>query len=198
MTSSQSQSEKKERRLGVWEKYLTLWVAVCIGAGIGLGRAFPQLSSRLGEMAVANVSIPVAILLFLMIYPIMVQIDFGQVIRAGKTPKPIAATLIANWGIKPFTMAALGSLFMFGVFRNFLTPDVAQSYQSGIILLGVAPCTAMVLMWSYLARGNMGHTLIMTAINSLTMVALYAVLARLLLGISGIIVPYGVQVNSIP
>ena len=180
----------EERKLGTWDKYLTLWVVVCIGAGIGLGRVFPQLSSRLGEMAVANVSIPVAILLFLMIYPIMVQIDFGQVIRAGKTPKPIAATLIANWAIKPFTMAALGSLFMFGVFRNFLTPDVAQSYQAGIILLGVAPCTAMVLMWSYLARGNMGHTLIMTAINSLAMVALYALLARLLLGISGIIVPW--------
>ena len=190
MTSNQKQPATEKRELGIWDKYLTLWVAVCIVAGIGLGRAFPQLSSRLGELEVANVSIPIAILLFLMIYPIMVQIDFGNVIRAGKTSKPIAATLIANWGIKPFTMAALGSLFMFGVFRNFLTPDAAQSYQSGIILLGVAPCTAMVLMWSYLARGNMGHTLIMTAINSLAMVALYAVLARLLLGISGIVVPW--------
>ena len=190
MTSNQKQPATEKRELGIWDKYLTLWVAVCIVAGIGLGRAFPQLSSRLGELEVANVSIPIAILLFLMIYPIMVQIDFGNVIRAGKTPKPIAATLIANWGIKPFTMAALGSLFMFGVFRNFLTPDAAQSYQSGIILLGVAPCTAMVLMWSYLARGNMGHTLIMTAINSLAMVALYAVLARVLLGISGIVVPW--------
>ncbi|MFC2024761.1 ACR3 family arsenite efflux transporter [Chloroflexota bacterium] len=190
MTSNQKQPATEKRELGIWDKYLTLWVAVCIVAGIGLGRAFPQLSSRLGELEVANVSIPIAILLFLMIYPIMVQIDFGNVIKAGKTPKPIAATLIANWGIKPFTMAALGSLFMFGVFRNFLTPDAAQSYQSGIILLGVAPCTAMVLMWSYLARGNMGHTLIMTAINSLAMVALYAVLARLLLGISGIVVPW--------
>ena len=182
--------EDTERKLGIWEKYLTLWVGLCIAAGIGLGRVFPQLSSKLGELEIANVSIPVAILLFLMIYPIMVQIDFGQVIRAGKTPKPIAATLIANWAIKPFTMAALGSLFMFVVFKNFITPDIAQSYQAGIILLGVAPCTAMVLMWSYLARGNMGHTLIMTAINSLTMVALYALLARLLLGISGIIVPW--------
>jgi ACR3 family arsenite transporter len=190
LTSNQKQPATEKRELGIWDKYLTLWVAICIVAGIGLGRAFPQLSSRLGELEVANVSIPIAILLFLMIYPIMVQIDFGNVIRAGKTPKPIAATLIANWGIKPFTMAALGSLFMFGVFRNFLTPDAAQSYQSGIILLGVAPCTAMVLMWSYLARGNMGHTLIMTAINSLAMVALYAVLARVLLGISGIVVPW--------
>lgn len=197
MTSNQNQSEKKERRLGIWEKYLTLWVAVCIGAGIGLGRAFPQLSSRLGELAVANVSIPVAICLFLMIYPIMVQIDFRQVIRAGKTPKPIAATLIANWAIKPFTMAALGSLFMFVVFKNFLTPDIAQSYQAGIILLGVAPCTAMVIMWSYLARGNMPHTLIMTAINSLSMVALYAPLARLLLGISGIVVPWKIIAFSV-
>jgi ACR3 family arsenite transporter len=180
----------QERRLGAWEKYLSLWVALCIGAGIGLGRAFPQLSTALGEFTFAGVSIPVAICLFFMIYPIMVQIPFGEVIRAGKTPKPIAATLIANWAIKPFTMAILGMVFLTVVFRGFLPPDIAQSYQAGLILLGVAPCTAMVLMWSYLARGNMGHTLVMTAINSLTMVALYAPLARLLLGISGIVVPW--------
>jgi ACR3 family arsenite transporter len=180
----------QERRLGAWEKYLSLWVALCIGAGIGLGRAFPQLSTALGEFTFAGVSIPVAICLFFMIYPIMVQIPFGEVIRAGKTPKPITATLIANWAIKPFTMALLGMVFLTMVFRGFLPPDMAQSYQAGLILLGVAPCTAMVLMWSYLARGNMGHTLVMTAINSLTMVALYAPLARLLLGISGIVVPW--------
>jgi ACR3 family arsenite transporter len=180
----------QERRLGVWEKYLTLWVALCIGAGIGLGRAFPQLSTTLGEFTFAGVSIPVAICLFFMIYPIMVQIPFSEVIRAGKTPKPIATTLIANWAIKPFTMALLGMVFLTVVFRGFLPPDMAQSYQAGLILLGVAPCTAMVLMWSYLARGNMGHTLVMTAISSLTMVALYAPLARLLLGISGIVVPW--------
>jgi len=180
----------KERRLGIWDKYLTLWVALCIGAGIGLGRAFPGLSVSLGELTYAGVSIPVAICLFFMIYPIMVQIPFGQVLTAGKAPKPIAATLIANWAIKPFTMALFGMIFLTVVFKDFLPPEMAQQYQAGLILLGVAPCTAMVLMWSYLARGNMGHTVVMTAINSLTMVALYAPLAQLLLGISGIIVPW--------
>jgi len=184
------ENTKKERRLGIWEKYLSLWVALCIGAGIGLGRTFPQLSTKLGELTYAGVSIPVAICLFFMIYPIMVQIDFGRVVKAGKTPKPIAITLIANWAINPFTMALLAWLFMTIVFKGFLSPDIAQSYRAGMILLGVAPCTAMVLMWSHLARGNMGHTLVMTAINSLTMVVLYAPLAQLLLGISGIVVPW--------
>jgi ACR3 family arsenite transporter len=180
----------QKRKLGIWGKYLSLWVALCIGAGIGLGRVFPQFSMKLGELTYAGISIPVAICLFFMIYPIMVQIPFTEVIRAGKTPKPIAATLIANWAIKPFTMVLLGMVFLTIVFKGFLPSEMAQSYRAGLILLGVAPCTAMVLMWSYLARGNMGHTLVMTAINSLTMVALYAPLARLLLGISGIIVPW--------
>jgi len=188
---------EKERRLGVWEKYLSLWVAFCIGVGIGLGELFPQLSNLLGGLTVANVSIPVAICLFLMIYPIMVQIDFSQVIEAAKTPKPIVATLVANWVAKPFTMAFFAWLFMSVVFRDFLSPDTIQSYRAGMILLGVAPCTAMVLVWSYLAGGNMGHTLVMTAINSLSMVVLYAPLAQFLLGISGISIPWAAIAFSV-
>jgi ACR3 family arsenite transporter len=149
-------SQEKERRFGIWEKYLSLWVALCIGAGIGLGKVFPQVSDILGGLTVANVSIPVAVCLFLMIYPIMVQIDFRQVREAVRTPKPIIATLVANWAVKPFTMAFFAWLFMGVVFKGFLTPDVAQEYGAGMILLGVAPCTAMVLMWSYLARGIWG------------------------------------------
>jgi ACR3 family arsenite transporter len=183
-------SQEKERRLGVWEKYLSLWVALSIGAGIGLGKVFPQISDILGELTVANVSIPVAGCLFLMIYPIMVQIDFGQVREAVRTPKPIVTTLVANWAVKPFTMALFAWLFMGVVFKGFLSPELAQEYQAGMILLGVAPCTAMVLMWSYLAKGNMAHTLVMTAINSLSMVLLYAPLAQFLLGISGIVIPW--------
>jgi ACR3 family arsenite transporter len=125
-----------------------------------------------------------------MIYPIMVQINFGQVREAVRTPKPIVTTLVANWAVKPFTMALFAWLFMGVVFKGFLSPELAQEYRAGMILLGVAPCTAMVLMWSYLARGNMGHTLVMTAINSLSMVLLYAPLARFLLGISGIAIPW--------
>jgi len=183
-------SQEKERRLGIWGKYLSLWVALCIGVGIGLGKAFPQVSDILGRLTVAHVSIPVAICLFLMIYPIMVQIDFSQVVKAARAPKPIITTLVANWAIKPFTMAFFAWLFMGVVFKGFLSPEVAQAYRAGMILLGVAPCTAMVLMWSYLAKGNMAHTLVMTAINSLSMVFLYAPLAQFLLGISGIIVPW--------
>ena len=180
----------EERRLGVWEKYLTLWVALCIGLGTALGRFFPVVSDTLAELEVAGISIPIAICLFAMIYPIMVQISFEEIKKATRSPKPIALTLFANWVVKPFTMALLAWLFLGVIFADFLAPQQIQDYRAGLILLGVAPCTAMVLMWSYLAKGNMGHTLVMTAINSLTMVILYAPLAMLLLGISGIRVPW--------
>ncbi len=188
---------QQEKRLGIWEKYLSLWVALCIGAGIGMGKVFPQISDVLGGLTVANVSVPIAVCLFLMIYPIMVQIDFSQVKRAVRTPKPIITTLVANWVVKPFTMAFFAWLFMGVVFKGFLSPEIAQEYRAGMILLGVAPCTAMVLMWSYLAKGDMGHTLVMTAINSLSMVFLYAPLAQFLLGISGITIPWATIAFSV-
>ena len=180
----------KNRNLGIWEKYLTIWVALCIITGIWIGSVFPSVAYFLGKFEVAHISIPVAICLFAMIYPIMVQIDFAQVIEAGKTPKPVAATLLMNWAIKPFTMAFFAWLFLGVIFSSFLKPDLALQYRAGLILLGVAPCTAMVLMWSYLAGGNMGHTIIMTAINSLSMVILYAPLAGILLGMSGVPIPW--------
>jgi ACR3 family arsenite transporter len=181
---------EKERKLGIWGKFLTLWVALCIGAGIGLGRLFPQLSDMLARLEVAGISIPIAILLFAMIYPIMVQISWEEIRKALRSPKPIGLTLFANWAVKPFTMALFAWLFLSVIFGRFLTAEQIEQYRAGTILLGVAPCTAMVLVWSYLAKGNMGHTLVMTAINSLTMVVLYAPLAVLLLGISGIRVPW--------
>jgi len=181
---------EKERKLGFWGKFLTLWVVLCIGAGIGLGRLFPQLSNMLSGLEVAGISVPIAILLFAMIYPIMVQISWEEIRKAIRSPRPIGLTLFANWAVKPFTMALFAWLFLSLVFGRFLTPEQIEQYRAGTILLGVAPCTAMVLVWSYLARGNMGHTLVMTAINSLSMVVLYAPLAVLLLGISGIKVPW--------
>ena len=183
----------ERRELGIWEKYLTLWVALCIVAGTLLGRIFPEVSDVLSRMEIAHISIPIAILLFLMIYPIMVQISFEEVKKAAKSPKPIATTLFMNWAIKPFTMAFFAWLFIGVIFNSYLPHDSLSNpnqYRAGMILLGVAPCTAMVLVWSYLARGNMAHTLVMTAINSLSMVVLYAPLATFLLGISGIIVPW--------
>ncbi len=190
-------AQDKERKLGLWGKYLTLWVALCIGAGIGLGKAFPEISEVLTDLTFADVSIPVALLLFLMIYPIMVQIDFAQVVQAARAPKPIITTLVANWAIKPFTMAFFAWLFIGVVFKDSFSPEAAEEYRAGMILLGVAPCTAMVLMWSYLAKGNMGHTLVMTAVNSLTMVVLFAPLSQLLLGISGIDIPWDTVAFSV-
>ena len=181
---------EKERKLGIWEKYLTIWVALCILVGTGLGRLLPQISDFLARLEVAHISVPIAICLFAMIYPIMVQISWEEIKNALRSPRPIGLTLFANWVVKPFSMALFAWLFLSVVFGHLLTPDQIQQYRAGLILLGVAPCTAMVLVWSYLARGNMGHTLVMTAINSLTMVVLYAPLAMFLLGISGIVVPW--------
>ena len=181
---------EKERKLGIWEKYLTLWVAICMAIGTLLGKYVPGLSDGLEDFAVADISIPIAICLFLMIYPIMVQISWEEIRGALKSPKPLGLTLFSNWAIKPFTMALFAWLILSVFFKGSLSADQIHDYRAGLILLGIAPCTAMVLMWSYLAKGNMGHTLVMTAVNSLTMVALYAPLAVLLLGVSGIQVPW--------
>ena len=183
-------SRPVERRLGLWEKSLTLWVVLCIIAGTLLGRTFPRISDVLVELEIASISIPIAFRVFAMIYPIMAQIGFEEIKGAALNPKPLTLTLIANWAVKPFTMAFFAWLFLAVVFSGYLTLEQIQQYRAGLILLGIAPCTAMVLVWSYLARGNMGHTLVMTGINSLAMVLLYTPLALLLLGISGISVPW--------
>ncbi|MBA3043876.1 ACR3 family arsenite efflux transporter [archaeon] len=179
-----------ERKIGFFEKYLTVWVVLCILIGIGLGKLFPDISIILNQLQYAHVSIPITICLFFMMYPIMVKIDFREVIKAGKTPKPVMLTLIVNWCIKPFTMVFFAWFFMKIVFAGFISPELGTQYSAGMILLGVAPCTAMVLVWSYLSKGNMGHTLVMVAINSLTMLILYAPLAGFLLGISHIPIPW--------
>ena len=190
----------KEKGLNVFERYLTLWVILCIGAGILLGKAAPFFAVRLDAMSVYQVSIPIAICLFFMMYPIMVKIDFSEVVRAAKTPKPVAMTLLINWAIKPFTMYLIATLFLGYLFRGFLPGteilktgqevELWRSYISGAILLGIAPCTAMVLMWSYLAKGNGGLTLVMVAINSLTMLFLYAPLGGFLLGVNAMPIPW--------
>jgi ACR3 family arsenite transporter len=148
------------------------------------------MAETLNSFQYANVSIPIAVCLFFMIYPIMVQIDFRKVIEAGKTPKPVGVTLFVNWVIAPFSMAFFAWLFMSVLWAPFISGDNASQYTAGMILLGVAPCTAMVLVWSYLSKGNMGHTLVMVAINSLVMLVLYAPLAGLLLGTANIDVPW--------
>lgn len=189
-----------ERKLSIFEKYLTIWVFLSIAAGILLGKISPEVAVSLDSMSVYSVSIPIAIALFFMMYPIMVKIDFSQVVRATKTPKPVAMTLFINWAIKPFTMFLFATFFIGFLFRGFLPGteiikggaevELWRSYISGAILLGIAPCTAMVLMWSYLAKGNDGLTLVMVAINSLTMLVLYAPLGGFLLGVNAMPIPW--------
>ncbi len=182
-------TEKHEHELGFFERYLTLWVAICIALGLILGEAFPQITGFFEAFEIMGYPVIVAIALFLMIYPIMVQTDFGEIIKAGKTVKPLATTLILNWAVKPFTMAFVAWLFFRIIFIDFVGYDLGSELMAGMILLGVAPCTAMVLVWGYLSRGNMGHVVVMVAINSLTMVVLYGPLAVLLLPIADVPVP---------
>jgi ACR3 family arsenite transporter len=185
--------------LSFFERYLTLWVFLCIGIGILLGRLFPAIATTLDAMSIYQVSIPIAICLFFMMYPIMVKIDFTQAKKAVQTPKPVALTLIVNWLIKPFTMVVFAQFFLGWLFRPLITGTeiirgteiaLANSYIAGTILLGIAPCTAMVLMWGYLSYGNQGHTLVMVAVNSLAMLFLYAPLGRWLLAANDLTVPW--------
>jgi len=222
----------------VFERYLTVWVGLCIVGGIILGRIAPGLAKMLDGMAISVngapvVSIPIAICLFFMMYPIMVKIDFAEVVKAGKSVKPVSLTLFINWAIKPFTMFGIAYLFLGILFRGLIGPEATdlvkmpfgldltlgetygsgtvvlhdgikmlqvplwRSYFAGCILLGIAPCTAMVLVWGFLAKGNDGHTLVMVAINSLTMLVLYGVLGGFLLGVGKLPVPWQALLLSI-
>jgi len=230
--------DKKPKGLSVFEKYLTLWVLLCIGAGILLGKLAPGLAKTLDGIAIYTggapvISIPIAVCLFFMMYPIMVKIDFAEVLQAGRSAKPVGLTLFVNWAVKPFTMYAIAILFLGVLFRGLIGPNAVdlvkmplgldlavgatygvgkvvlvngvkllevplwRSYLAGCILLGVAPCTAMVLVWGHLAKGNAGHTLVMVAINSLTMLLLYGVLGGFLLGVGRLPVPWQALVLSI-
>ena len=225
-------------KLSIFEKYLTLWVLLCIVAGIVLGKVAPGVAVSLDEMAISVgqarvVSIPIAICLFFMMYPIMVKIDFARVVQAGRSVKPVALTLFINWAIKPFTMYAISLLFLGVLFRGLIGADAMdyvkmplgqqlaegdlfgagevvmhqgrlmlqvplwRSYLAGCILLGIAPCTAMVLVWGHLAKGNDGHTLVMVAINSLAMMLLYGVLGGFLLDVGKLPVPWQALLLSI-
>ncbi|MBE9103490.1 ACR3 family arsenite efflux transporter [Nostoc cf. edaphicum LEGE 07299] len=192
--------------LSFFEKYLTVWVFLCIFVGIALGRLFPGIAVALDAMSVYQVSIPIAVCLFFMMYPIMVKIDFTQAANAIRAPKPVVLTLIVNWLIKPFTMVIFAQFFLGWLFRPLITGTeliggsevtLANSYIAGTILLGIAPCTAMVLLWGYLSYGNQGHTLIMVAVNSLAMLFLYAPLGRWLLAANNLTVPWQTIVLSV-
>lgn len=182
-------SEEKEQKLGFFERYLTVWVGICILLGLYLGEVFPQLADVFEAFEIQGYPVIVAIALFLMIYPIMVQTDFQEIIKAGKSAKPVTTTLVLNWAVKPFTMAFIAWLFFRIIFVDFVGYDMGSELMAGMILLGIAPCTAMVLVWGYLSRGNMGHVVVMVAINSLSMLVLYGPLAVLLLPVADVPVP---------
>ena len=198
--------DNQSERLSIFQRYLTLWVFLCIVGGIILGRLFPGVAVALDAMSISQVSIPIAVCLFFMMYPIMVKIDFTQIDRAFRTPKPVLLTLVVNWMIKPFTMLFFAQVFLGWLFKPLITGTelihgqeitLVNSYIAGTILLGIAPCTAMVLMWGYLSYGNQGLTLVMVAINSLTMLFLYAPLGRWLLSASNLTVPWQTIVLSV-
>jgi len=236
--SSEACITKEPQGLGLFEKYLTVWVLACIAAGIVLGKVAPGVAHALDGLAIRVddapvVSIPIAVCLFFMMYPIMVKIDFGEVLKAGRNIGPVSLTLVVNWLIKPFTMYAICVFFLGTLFHAFIGPDAVdhikmplgldlavgdthgdgtvvlldgikylevplwRSYLAGCILLGIAPCTAMVLVWGFLARGNDGHTLVMVAINSLAMLFLYGPLGGFLLGVGRLPVPWQALLLSI-
>ncbi|GGE51726.1 ACR3 family arsenite efflux transporter [Actibacterium pelagium] len=186
-----------ESGLGTFERWLSVWVALAIGAGVLLGNLFPNLFGFLASLEVASVNLPVAVLIWAMVYPMMVGVDFGALRQIGDRPKGLIVTLIVNWLIKPFTMAALGVLFFNYVFAGLIPPDDAQAYLAGVILLGAAPCTAMVFVWSNLTRGDPTYTLVQVSVNDVIMVFAFAPIVAFLLGVTDIVVPWDTLLLSV-
>ncbi|HIH73747.1 MAG TPA: arsenic resistance protein, partial [Methanosarcina sp.] len=174
--------DNEERELDFFSKYLSIWVAVCIILGTAIGYLFPGFAGTLGGIEIANVSIPVAVVLLIMMYPIMLKINFEEILNVEANLKPLVLTLIVNWAIKPFTMAFVAWLFMRVLFENLIPSDLQAQYIAGMILLGLAPCTAMVLVWTYLARANINYALIQVSVNDLIILVLFAPLGKFLLG----------------
>jgi arsenite transporter len=183
-------AEPETRDLGLFGRYLTIWVALCIVAGVGVGQLLPAVPETLSRFTVAQVNLPVAVLIWAMIFPMMVQIDFGSLLDVRRQPRGITITLVTNWLIKPFTMFFFAWLFLQVVFAPFIEAGLAREYVAGAILLGAAPCTAMVFVWSYLTRGDPAYTLVQVALNDLIMLFAFAPLVLLLLGLGDITVPY--------
>ncbi|WP_312700884.1 ACR3 family arsenite efflux transporter [Sedimentibacter sp.] len=183
--------------IGFFQKYLTLWVALCMAAGILIGRFMPAIPEFFGKFEYANVSIPTAILIWVMIYPMMMKVDFQSIKNVGKNPKGLYVTWITNWLIKPFTMYLIASFFLFVLFKNFITPDLATEYLAGAVLLGAAPCTAMVFVWSTLTNGNPAYTVVQVATNDLIILAAFIPIVKFLLGVSNVSVPWDTLVLSV-
>ena len=183
--------------MGTFERYLSVWVALCIAGGVMLGAVMPGIFESIAAIEYASVNLVVAVFIWIMIYPMMVNVDFASLKDVGKRPRGLCITLVVNWLIKPFTMAALGILFFEYIFAGLVEPQTAKEYIAGMILLGVAPCTAMVFVWSQLVRGDANYTLVQVSINDVIMVFAFAPLAALLLGVTDIVVPWETLLLSV-
>ena len=181
--------EQKNSGISVFQRYLTVWVALCMVVGVLIGRVLPQIPDFLNRFEYARISIPMAILIWLMIYPMMMKVDFQSIKNVGKNPKGLFVTWVVNWLIKPFSMYGIASLFFLGVFKAFITPDLATEYLAGAVLLGAAPCTAMVFVWSTLTKGNPAYTVVQVATNDLIILVAFVPIVKLLLGVSNVQVP---------
>ncbi|HKL20338.1 MAG TPA: ACR3 family arsenite efflux transporter [Tichowtungia sp.] len=187
----------KNTGISFFEKYLTVWVALCMVGGILIGRFLPAIPEFLGKLEYANVSIPVAVLIWLMIYPMMMKVDFKSVKNVGKSPKGLYVTWISNWLIKPFTMFGIAWLFFYVIFKNLIPPELAKDYLAGAVLLGAAPCTAMVFVWSHLTKGNPAYTVVQVATNDLIILFAFVPIVKFLLGISNVHVPWNTLFLSV-
>lgn len=192
-----SKTIKTNVGIGFFEKYLTLWVILCMAAGILIGKYLPGIPAFLNRFEYAKVSIPIAILIWLMIYPMMMKVDFASIKNVGKNPKGLYVTWVTNWLIKPFTMYAIAWFFFFVVFKAFIPANLAKDYLAGAILLGAAPCTAMVFVWSHLTKGKPAYTVVQVATNDLIILVAFTPIVALLLGIGGITIPWGTLLLSV-
>jgi ACR3 family arsenite transporter len=187
----------ESKKMSFFDRYLSVWVALCIITGIAIGKLLPVIPETLGKLEYANVSIPIAVLIWIMIFPMMLKIDFRSIVDAVKMPKGLTVTLVVNWLIKPFTMFGIAWLFFFVIYKFLIPEDLAKEYLAGAVLLGAAPCTAMVFVWSHLTKGNPAYTLVQVAINDLIIVIAFIPIVTLLLGVSGIAIPWNTLIMSV-
>ena len=190
-------SNEKNQGIGFFEKYLTLWVIICMAVGVLIGKYLPAVPQFLGKFEYANVSIPIAVLIWLMIYPMMMKVDFKSIKNVGKNPAGLFVTWVVNWLIKPFTMFAIASFFFFVVFKGLISPELAKDYLAGAVLLGAAPCTAMVFVWSHLTKGNAAYTVVQVATNDLIILVAFTPIVAFLLGVGGIEIPWDTLIISV-
>lgn len=190
-------AENKSSGIGFFERYLTIWVALCMVVGVLIGKFLPSIPAFLGQFEYANVSIPIALLIWLMIYPMMLKVDFQSIKNVGKNPKGLFVTWVTNWLIKPFTMFGIAWLFFFVVFKALIPAELAHDYLAGAVLLGAAPCTAMVFVWSHLTKGDAAYTVVQVATNDLIILVAFTPIVAFLLGVSGVQIPWDTLLLSV-